>query len=266
MTPVLEVRGLSKTFPIRRGLFRSGGEVAAVRNVSFSVGARETVALVGGSGSGKTTVARCVLGLVEPTAGEIVLGGSASGALTARERAGKVQMIFQDPFASLNPKLSAGTMLEEAVRLGWREADGRPRREDVRAGARRLLESVGMPAEAMGNYPHQFSGGQRQRLGIARALAMKPYLIVADEPVSALDLSIQAQILNLLADLQNELGISYLLIAHDLSVVEHMADRVLILHGGALVEEGGVDAVFASPKSEAARALLRAAPVLERRP
>ncbi len=251
---LLEVKDLTKRFPIASGLFKTRGFLEAVSHVSFSVKAGETVALVGESGSGKSTLGKIVQGLLEPTEGDVFFEGVNARSLSRRERARRVQMVFQDPFASLNPKLSVGTILGEAVRLsGTSGADPKERIE-------KLLISVGLPANILQSYPHQFSGGQRQRIGIARALAMNPRIIVADEPVSALDLSVQAQILNLLLDLRERFGISYLLIGHDLSVIEQMSDRVLVLNRGKVVEEGPVEQVFQNPKEAYTRSLLEAVP------
>lgn len=257
MSPLLEVKGLTKEFPVPRGLFQTKGTVSAVKEVSFSIDSGETTALVGESGSGKTTVGKLIQGLLGPTRGAILFEGRESGSISRVERARFVQMIFQDPFASLNPKMSVGSMLREAIRQAGPSG---PEGLDHEAG--RLLESVGLPANILHNYPHQFSGGQRQRLGIARAMATRPKLIVADEPVSALDVSIQAQILNLLADLKDQLGISYLLIAHDLSVVEQMADKVLVMRDGGIVENGTVREVFTAPRESYTKTLLAAVPRL----
>jgi ABC-type oligopeptide transport system ATPase subunit len=254
--PIIEVKNLSKRFPVQTGLFRTRGFVDAVQSVSFSIASGETLALVGESGSGKSTIGKLIQGLIQPTSGEIFFEGRNSKTISRKERAHFVQMIFQDPFSSLNPKLSIGTMLEEAVNL----SQGSKLNRDPTEKAKKLLTSVGMEDNILGDYPHQFSGGQRQRLGIARALAMKPRLIIADEPVSALDLSIQAQILNLLADLKEQFGISYLLVAHDLSVVEQMADGILVMRGGSIVEKGTVEKVFQAPEQEYTKTLLEAIP------
>lgn len=255
--PLLEVRNLSKRFPVEGGFpGRSRGFVEAVRGATFSLEPGETLALVGESGSGKSTLGKMIQGLIEPTAGEIFFRGEPAAPLSRRERARRVQMIFQDPFASLNPKMTVGNMLAEALRQGQRsQASGN-------GSAAGLLESVGLSASVAGHYPHQFSGGQRQRVGIARALALSPELIIADEPVSALDLSVQAQILNLLMDLKERLNISYLLIAHDLSVVEHMADRVMVMQNGAIVEQADKASLFKNPRHPYTRTLLAAMPPL----
>ena len=236
---MLDVKNLSKKFPIESGLFKVKGYVQAVKNVSFSIAENEIVALVGESGSGKSTVGKLIQGLIQPDAGEILLDG--------KVRAREVQMIFQDPYASLNPKLSVGTMLKEALALS--------KSSQTPAD---LLKSVGLPADILHDYPHQFSGGQRQRLGIARALAANPKLIIADEPVSALDVTIQAQILKLLLSLKNERKISYLFITHDLSVVEELAGKVLVMKEGEIVEQGAVREIFERPQNAYTKTLLAA--------
>jgi peptide/nickel transport system ATP-binding protein/oligopeptide transport system ATP-binding protein len=256
MSELLEVRNLTKRFPVERGIFKTGGFVDAVKGVSFSIGSGETLALVGESGSGKSTVGKMIQGLIEPTSGGIFFEGRDAHSISRKERAHFVQMIFQDPFAFLNPKLSIGTMLREALKLSESASPIR----GLGPEAQRLLSSVGLAENILENYPHQFSGGQRQRLGIARALAMGPRLIVADEPVSALDLSIQSQILNLLMDLKERFGMSYFLISHDLSVVEQTADRILVMREGAIVEEGTVEKVFGSPEKNYTKTLLDAVP------
>lgn len=252
-TPVLEVRNITKRFSVEHTILRTKGSVTAVDDVSFSVAPGEITALVGESGSGKTTVGKIIQGLSLPDSGTVYLSGRDASAMTRSERAAQTQMVFQDPFASLNPKLSVGAMLTEAVR------QGRPESEDNQKAARDLLDSVGLSSGILNDYPHQFSGGQRQRLGIARALALHPKLLIADEPVSALDLSIQAQILNLILDLNESLNLSYLLITHDLAVVEQVADRVLVMREGKLEEQGSVDDVFNRPKTEYTKRLLSAA-------
>jgi peptide/nickel transport system ATP-binding protein len=257
---LLEARGLTKLFPVRRGLLqRVRGEIRAVDGVDLHVGAGETFGLVGESGSGKTTLGRCLLRLIEPSAGRLRFRGEDLLGLPARElrrRRRHFQMVFQDPYGSLNPRLTVGQTLEEPLAV-----HGIVPREERGAEVRRLLDLVGLPAAATRLYPHEFSGGQRQRIGIARALATRPELLVADEPVSALDVSVRAQIINLLADLQRRLNLALLLIAHDLTVVEQVADRVAVLYLGRVVEEGPTPQVFSRPQHPYTVSLLSAVPV-----
>lgn len=259
-TPLLEVRGLVVHFPVLRGfLRRRAGTVRAVDGVSFDVGGGETFGLVGESGSGKTTVARAVLRLETPTAGTVRFDGEDLGGLGAEAlRLGRrhMQMIFQDPFASLNPRMRVGAIVREPLDIHGL-GDGGERDERVAE----LLERVGLESRSAWLYPHELSGGQRQRVGIARALASRPRLIVADEPISSLDVSIQAQIVNLLEDLKDELGLTYLLIAHDLSMVRHACERVAVMYLGRLVEAGTRDDVFGRPRHPYTRALLSSIPV-----
>jgi oligopeptide/dipeptide ABC transporter ATP-binding protein len=258
--PILEVSNLKKHFPVRRGLLqRAVAEIKAVDGVSFALAAGETLCLVGESGCGKSTVGRLILRLIDATSGDIIFKGENITALSReamRNKRQALQIVFQDPYASLNPRLTAGTIVGEPIenfdRLGRSEREGR-----VKA----LLARVGLGAEALHKYPFEFSGGQRQRLGIARALALSPSVIVADEPVSALDVSVQAQVLNLMMDLQAELGLAYLFISHDLGVVEHMADRVAVMYLGRIVEIAAKEELFASPRHPYTRALISAAPL-----
>ena len=258
--PLLEVSDLRVHFPVTRGAWRrSVGAVRAVDGVSFEIRAGRTLGLVGESGSGKSTTGRAILRLLRPTGGRVRLAGTDLGALSAAElrRARQhMQMIFQDPYASLNPRLTVGAMIREPMDLhGVGERAERPRR------VAELLERVGLRAEHARRHPHEFSGGQSQRIGIARALASGPRLIVADEPISSLDVSIQAQIVNLLADLKEALGLTYLFIAHDLSMVRYLSDRVAVMYLGRLVEIGDVGDVFERPLHPYTRALLASVPV-----
>ena len=263
-TPLLEVTGLQKLFPIRKGfLKRTVGHVRAVDGVSFHIDEGETLGLVGESGCGKTTTARCILRAIEPTAGQVTmrvadgstveLGGLRRAELRALRR--EMQMIFQDPFTSLNPRMTLLDLVGEPLLVHGMK--NRREREDRVAD---LLRRVGLRAEYMRRFPHAFSGGERQRIGIARALALHPRLVVADEPVSALDVSVQAQILNLLVDLQADLKLTYLFVAHDLSVVRHISNRVAVMYVGRMVELAETDELFASPKHPYTAALLSAAP------
>jgi oligopeptide/dipeptide ABC transporter ATP-binding protein len=259
-TPLLSVRGLVKHFPVRRGLFgRAAGAVRAVDGVSLDIAPGETLGVVGESGCGKTTLGRSILRLVEPTAGTIHFDGvdvrSLEGrALRAMRR--NLQIIFQDPFSSLNPRMTVGATVREGLTV-HRIAEG----ADADRRVRQLLEEVGLRSEYASRYPHEFSGGQRQRIGIARALAVEPRFIVCDEPVSALDVSVQAQVINLLQDLQRERGLTYLFIAHDLSVVEHMADRVAVMYLGRIVEFAAAPDLYREPLMPYTQALLSAVPI-----
>jgi len=260
MSAMLQVRDLVKHFPVRQGLFgRSSSTVRAVDGVSFELAPGKTFAIVGESGCGKSTVARLLLRLIEPTSGQLELDGHnliAADASAMRRLRGLIQLIFQDPYGSLNPRLTAGDMLAEPLMLHETvPATGRTAR------VTELLGLVGLPAEAARRYPHEFSGGQRQRLAIARALAAGPRVIVCDEPVSALDVSIQAQILNLLADLQRQLGLSYVFISHDLAVVRQIATEVGVMYLGRFVETGPASIVLSAPRHPYTRALLSAVPV-----
>lgn len=257
---LLEVQDLRKYFPIQKGMFsRTVGYVKAVDGVSFSIRRGETLGLVGESGCGKTTTGRVMLRLLGPTGGRVTFEGRDLFALDKRRmRAMRrhMQIIFQDPYSSLNPRIMVGGMIGEALKI-HRLA----RRNGVRERVAELLEKVGLSPDHMRRYPHEFSGGQRQRIGIARALAVNPKFIVADEPVSALDMSIQAQIINLLQDLQGEFGLTYLFIAHDLNVVEHISDRVAVMYLGKIVELAAAEELYRSPQHPYTIALLSAAPV-----
>jgi len=261
MTPLLEVSGLSKHYATRRGWLRPSHTVRAVEDVSFSIAAGETFALVGESGSGKSTTGRCVLRLTEPTSGAVCFDGDDVLAFSPKRlRAARrdMQMVFQDPYTSLNPRMRAGAIVAEPLEI-HRVGSAASRRDRVAE----LLALVGLDAAQMSRYPHEFSGGQRQRIGLARALALEPRFIVADEPVSALDVSIQAQIINLLMDLQARLRLTYLFIAHDLRLVRHMATRVGVMHQGQLVEIGTTADVFERPQHPYTRQLLASIPSLD---
>ena len=261
-TPLLEVRDLKKYFPLSRKPFGERQEVRAVDGISFTLGHGETIGIVGESGCGKSTAAKAIMRLIDPTAGQVLLDGVDVTALSRaqfRPYRKRVQIVFQDPYASLNPRMSAGAIIGEPLRnFGVGAAERTARVE-------KLFDRVGLHRDSMRKYAHEFSGGQRQRLGIARALALEPGLIVCDEPVSALDVSIQAQIINLLIDLQKELGISYVFVAHDLAVVQHISDRVAVMYLGRLVETGDSDRLFAQPLHPYTRALLSAVPKTRRR-
>ena len=258
--PVLEAVDLKKHFPVKKGILRKTiGQVYAVDGVTFSIGEGETLGMVGESGCGKSTVARTVLRLVEPTAGSIKLDGhdvTRLGKAELRPYRRQMQMIFQDPFSSLNPRMSAGDIVGEPL-LVHRLADGKERERMVAD----IFDQVGLRRAQMKAYPHEFSGGQRQRISIARALSLNPKLIVADEPVSALDVSIQAQVINLMMDLQREKRLSYLFIAHDLAVVEHISHRIAVMYLGKIVEYADKRTLFTNPQHPYTEALLSAVPV-----
>ena len=259
---LLEVEDLQKYFPIRRGFFsRVVGHVKAVDGVSFGVYRGETLGLVGESGCGKTTMARVILRLIQSTGGNVRFDDTPVFALNNKEMRKlrrRMQIIFQDPYGSLNPRLTVGSMISEAIRI-----HKLVRPEAVKDRVVELLERVGIPSEYMSRYPHEFSGGQRQRVGIARALAVNPDLVIADEPVSALDVSIQAQIINLLKDLQDDLGLTYLFIAHDLGVVEYISDRVAVMYLGKIVELTDSGKLYSQAKHPYTQALLSAIPSLD---
>ena len=259
-SPVLEVRNLKKHFPVAGGLFgRASQHVKAVDGVSLTIGPRETLGLVGESGCGKSTAGRLILRLIEPTEGEISLDGKridglSRGQMRAQRRG--LQVVFQDPYSSLNPRLRAVDIVAEPLR-NFESLS----RDELHARVALLFSKVGLRADQLTRYPHEFSGGQRQRLVIARALALNPKVIVCDEPVSALDVSVQAQVINLLIDLQAEFGLSYLFIAHDLAVVQHISHRVAVMYLGRIVELAEKTALFSKPQHPYTEALLSAVPV-----
>jgi oligopeptide transport system ATP-binding protein len=262
MSTLLRVENLKVYFPILGGVFRHKvGEVKAVDDVSFEIQRGQTVGLVGESGSGKTTIGRAIIRLVQPTAGTITYEDTVISSLSSSEFRPwrkKIQIIFQDPYNSLNPRLSIFEIIGEAMEIHFPLMTRPERRERVAT----LLKKVGLLPDHLDRYPHEFSGGQRQRIGIARALAVDPEFIVCDEPVSALDVSVQAQIVNLLQDLQEELGLTYLFIAHDLAVVEHISDFVLVMNQGKIVEAATAEAIYENPQDEYTRKLLSAVPKL----
>ena len=258
--PLLEVKDLRKHYAVRRGLFsRISGYVYAVDGISFSIGEGETLGLVGESGCGKSTAGKTILKLIEPTSGTIKVRGEAIEGLSRGEMRPwrrDLQVVFQDPYSSLNPRLSAGAIVAEPL-MNYGVATG----DDLKARVAALFQKVGLREDQIARFPHEFSGGQRQRIGIARALALNPKLIVCDEPVSALDVSVQAQVINLLMDLQREFGLSYLFIAHDIAVVEHICHRIAVMYLGKIVELTDRRSLFAMPQHPYTEALLSAVPV-----
>ncbi len=258
---LLEVKGLKKYFPIKKGIIsKKVGDVKAVDDVSFTIRRGETLGLVGESGCGKTTTGRAILRLIEPTAGSVKFAGEEVTTMTQprlREMRRKMQIIFQDPYSSLNPRITVGGMLTEILKVHKL----RTTEAEIKDRVNELLEIVGLTPLHARRYPHEFSGGQRQRIGIARALSVEPEFIVCDEPVSALDVSIQSQVLNLLMDLQKKFDLTYLFIAHDLSVVKHISDRVAVMYLGEVVEITDYKSLYAAPKAPYTEALLSAVPI-----
>jgi oligopeptide transport system ATP-binding protein len=259
--PLLEVTDLVKHFPIKRGILidREVDQVRAVDGVSFRVERGETLGLVGESGSGKSTACRAVLQLIKPTSGSIKFEGKELAGLGRRQMRPlrrEMQMIFQDPYASLNPRKRVGQIVGDPLKR-----QGVASGAELRRQVQELLERVGLSSEHYYRFPHEFSGGQRQRIGIARAVSLKPKLVICDEPVSALDVSIQAQIVNLLDDLQDEFGLAYLFVAHDIGVVRHISDRIAVMNEGKIVEQGTADQVCESPQDEYTKKLLAAVPI-----
>ena len=261
MTAAMQARDLRRHYPVGRGMFQPRGLVKAVDGVSFTLDRGKTLAIVGESGSGKSTLARVATLMEPPTEGELLLDGKPTAEVdTAARRALRlsVQMVFQNPYGSLNPRKTVGSILMEPLVI-----NGRGDRRAREASARAMMERVGLRQDHFGRYPHMFSGGQRQRIALARALMLNPPVVVADEPVSALDVSIQAQVLNLMMDLQEELGLAYLFISHDLSVVRHIADDVLVLYLGRTAEHAPKQSLFARPRHPYTRALLAATPSVD---
>lgn len=261
--PLVEARGLGRNFPMRQGLLGRARDIWAVRDVSLTIGRGETVGVVGESGCGKSTLGRMMLGLDAPTRGVMRFEGRDLAGLTAVEKRGlarRMQMVFQDPFGSLDPRRTVGAQVGDGLRIHKIVSS-----HDIKAEIARLLEQVGLPATAADRRPHEFSGGQRQRIAVARALSTRPDYIVADEPVSALDVSIQAQVVNLLMDLRRDLDLAMLFISHDLHVVRHLCTRIVVMYLGRIVEEGPADQVFGSPAHPYTRALLSSTPSLHPR-
>ncbi|WP_104685035.1 ABC transporter ATP-binding protein [Helicobacter bizzozeronii] len=259
---ILEAKNLQKTYHISQGLFKEAKQIHAVKDITFKVHDGEILSVVGESGCGKSTTAKLLTGIESPSGGEILFKGKNLAQFSKtnwQEYRKHVQMIFQDPYSSLNPRWQVGDIIAEPLLLNT-TLSKQERREKVLE----MMDSVGLKREWISRYPHQFSGGQRQRIGIARALIIHPKVVICDEPVSALDVSIQAQVLNLLLDLQKEMGLTYVFISHDLGVVEHVSDRILVMYQGEIVERGDVQSVLSDPKDPYTKKLLHAVPHLEK--
>ena len=262
-TPLLEVRNLRKLFPVKSSIFKSGSSIKAVDDVSFSLMPGETLGVVGESGCGKSTMGRSVLRLIEPTSGDIIYKGEDFSKATGhelRKMRAEMQIIFQDPYASLNPRMTVGEIIAEPLNIQKRY----PTKEETRDRVLKVMDVVGLNPKYFNRYPHEFSGGQRQRIGIARAVVLGPSLIVCDEPVSALDVSIQSQVLNLLRKLQDDMGIAYIFISHSLSVIKHISDRVMVMYLGHVMELADKNEFFSNPSHPYTQALLSAIPIPER--
>jgi len=258
MEKYIEVKNLIKEFPVEKNGFTRKEVVHAVNGVNFDIYKGETLGLVGESGCGKSTVGRCILKLISSTSGSIKVKGQELESLNSKDFRKKMQIIFQNPYSSLNPRMTIKQILSEPFEIHEKQLS----KKEVNKKVLNLLETVGMPADVQDRYPHEFSGGQRQRIGIARALALNPEFIVADEPVSALDISIQAQIINLMQKLKNEFGLTYLFVSHDLNVIRYICDRVAVMYLGEIVETATVAELFSSPKHPYTKALLNSIPVI----
>ena len=264
MEKLLEVKNLSKYFFLKKGIFNLEKEtIKAVDDISFDIEKGEILGLVGESGSGKSTIAKLIVRLIYPQAGRIYFEKEEVRKFSREKLSKNIQMIFQDPFASLNPKLSVGTIIGEVIRVKNKILGKGCSKKNIREEIKSILATVGLPINILGDYPHQFSGGQRQRIGIARALAMQPRLIIADEPVSSLDISIQAQIINLLLDLKEEFNLSFIFIAHDLNLVKYLSRRMLVMYKGKIVEEGLSEEIYRNPQNSYTKQLIKSIPKIK---